>query len=223
MTRVKGSRGVHAPVVFLAVILALVAAAPAGAVGATIALAPLAGPPTTRVAVRGNGFGASEHVAIDFGPTAVGSATTSATGGVSTSFRVPPAAQPGPHTVTVTGQTSGLMASARFLVRTDWTRFRFNLAGSGTNPFENVLSTANVAGLVPAWTSPTNASLYSSPSVAGGIVYTGAGDGNVYALNAITGAVVWTHSTGQAVVSSPDIVKGVLYTGSGSSSVFASW
>jgi outer membrane protein assembly factor BamB len=37
----------------------------------------------------------------------------------------------------------------------------------------------------------------------GGAVYIGSGDGNVYALNAYSGAKLWSFSTGGAVESSP--------------------
>ena len=36
----------------------------------------------------------------------------------------------------------------------------------------------------------------SSPAVANGVVYVGSGDGNVYALDASTGALLWTYTTG---------------------------
>ena len=36
----------------------------------------------------------------------------------------------------------------------------------------------------------------SSPAVANGVVYVGSDDGNVYALNARTGAKLWSYTTG---------------------------
>ena len=36
----------------------------------------------------------------------------------------------------------------------------------------------------------------SSPAVANGVVYVGSYDGNVYALNASTGALLWSYTTG---------------------------
>ena len=38
--------------------------------------------------------------------------------------------------------------------------------------------------------------MLSSPAVANGVVYIGSGDGNVYALNASTGAKLWSYATG---------------------------
>src|SRR5438034_642068 len=68
---------------------------------------------------------------------------------------VPASALPGPHTVTATGMRSGLSASSRFLVRTNWTRFHFDLYNSGFNPYENVLNPSNVSGLVLKWKAKT--------------------------------------------------------------------
>ena len=39
----------------------------------------------------------------------------------------------------------------------------------------------------------------SSPAVANGVVYVGSDDGNVYALNASTGAKLWSYATGDYV------------------------
>ncbi|MFA5861762.1 MAG: fibronectin type III domain-containing protein [Candidatus Thermoplasmatota archaeon] len=39
------------------------------------------------------------------------------------------------------------------------------------------------------WKTPTGGSVYSSPAVVGGVVHVGSRDGNVYALDAATGAV----------------------------------
>jgi len=54
----------------------------------------------------------------------------------------------------------------------------------------------------------------SSPVVAGGMVYFGSGDQNVYALDAQTGELKWKFATGDVVHASPAIAGGVLYIGS---------
>ena len=56
--------------------------------------------------------------------------------------------------------------------------------------------------------------LYSSPAVVDGVVYVGSDDGNVYALNASSGAKLWNYTTGGDVYSSPAVVGGVVYVGS---------
>ena len=46
-------------------------------------------------------------------------------------------------------------------------------------------------------------------------------DGNVYALNASTGAKLWSFATGGQVYSSPAVANGVVYIGSFDGNVYA--
>jgi len=64
------------------------------------------------------------------------------------------------------------------------------------------------------WTYHTGSGV-DSPSVVGGFVYVGSYDGQVYCLNAITGALVWNCTIGAEVESSPAVVGGLVYMGSG--------
>ena len=51
--------------------------------------------------------------------------------------------------------------------------------------------------------------------MANGVVYVASDNGNVYALNASTGAKLWSYSIdGGAVCSSPAVSNGVVYVGS---------
>jgi outer membrane protein assembly factor BamB len=61
----------------------------------------------------------------------------------------------------------------------------------------------------------------SSPAVWNGAVYFGSGDGNVYALDAATGALRWKFQTGDVVHSSPAIAHGTLFIGSWDSYFYA--
>src|SRR5258706_5796364 len=54
----------------------------------------------------------------------------------------------------------------------------------------------------------------SSPAVSNGAVYFGSGDGNVYALDAATGALKWKFETGDVVHASPALAEGLLFIGS---------
>jgi len=91
----------------------------------------------------------------------------------------------------------------------DWTQFlRDNI--QRLNPDETVLGVDNVGSLQLKWKTPISGG--SSPAVANGVVYVGSDDGNVYALNASTGAKVWSYATGGG---SPTIVNGVVYVASG--------
>jgi outer membrane protein assembly factor BamB len=69
----------------------------------------------------------------------------------------------------------------------------------------------------------------SSPAVANEVVYIGSDDGNVYALNAVTGVKIWNYSTskqplyslGNQVESSPTVSDGIVYVGSVGGNVYA--
>jgi outer membrane protein assembly factor BamB len=69
----------------------------------------------------------------------------------------------------------------------------------------------------------------SSPAVADGAVYVGSDDGNLYALNASTGAKLWNYTTsyqltwtvGNQVTSSPAVSGGVVYVGSVGGNIYA--
>ena len=57
--------------------------------------------------------------------------------------------------------------------------------------------------------------------MAGGTVYVGSTDRNVYALDAATGHVRWTYTTGGWVTSSPVMVGGTVYIGSWDWTIYA--
>jgi outer membrane protein assembly factor BamB len=103
----------------------------------------------------------------------------------------------------------------------DWTQFhRDNM--QRWNPYETVLGVSSVGSLRLKWKNPIG--IYeggpSSPAVVNGVVYFGSDDGNVYALNASTGAKLWSFATGGEVGSSPAVVNGVVYIG-GAGNVYA--
>lgn len=61
----------------------------------------------------------------------------------------------------------------------------------------------------------------SSPVVVNGTVFFGSGDGNVYALDAETGAQKWRFQTGDVVHSSPAVADNTLYIGSWDTYLYA--
>ncbi len=61
----------------------------------------------------------------------------------------------------------------------------------------------------------------SSPVLANGVVFFGSGDGNVYALDAASGALRWKYQTGDVVHASPAFADGVIYVGSWDSYFYA--
>jgi peptide/nickel transport system substrate-binding protein len=93
--------------------------------------------------------------------------------------------------------------------RYSWPMFHHDLKHTGytESPAPNTNQTL--------WNYTTGSWVGSSPAVVGGIVYVGSGDGNVYALNATTGAKIWKYTTGDAVFSSPAVADGKVYIGSG--------
>jgi outer membrane protein assembly factor BamB len=68
-----------------------------------------------------------------------------------------------------------------------------------------VLTVNNVGNLGLKWQfGNIGESFLSSPAVANGVVYVGSDDGNLYAINAKTGAMLWGYKTrGNDVSSSP--------------------
>jgi outer membrane protein assembly factor BamB len=61
----------------------------------------------------------------------------------------------------------------------------------------------------------------SSPTIDADTVYVGSGDGNIYALDAASGALRWKFRTGGVVHASPAIANGILYIGSWDSYFYA--
>ncbi|MDP9075518.1 MAG: PQQ-binding-like beta-propeller repeat protein, partial [Actinomycetota bacterium] len=114
-----------------------------------------------------------------------------------------------------------------------WPQFRHDVAHSGSNPVESTITAANVSTLHQAWTAPTGDTIFSSPAVAGGVVYVGSNDHNLYAFDASGTAgcsgtaptkvctPLWTATTGSGVFSSPAVAGGVVYVGSFDAKLYA--
>ena len=182
---------------------------------ATITLSKNSGPPTTRLTVKGSGFGRSETVITTFDTTTkLDTTRTSSRGSFSLAITIPATALPDMHSIQATGQSSGLTASSTFQVNTNWPQFGYDQAHNGTNPYENVLSKTNVSKLTLEWNYITGDVIDSSPAVANGVVYIGSEDDNVYALDAKTGTSLWSYTTGNFIYSSPAVANGVVYIGS---------
>lgn len=61
------------------------------------------------------------------------------------------------------------------------------------------------------WKFHTGGRVISSPAVVNGVAYVGSTDGNLYAIDAGSGAVKWKFETKSWEVSSPAVVSGVVY------------
>jgi outer membrane protein assembly factor BamB len=107
------------------------------------------------------------------------------------------------------------LSSSGLALANDWPMFHHDIAHTGyvngTGPTTNQI----------LWNYTTNDDAGSSPCVVNGIVYVGSSDGNVYALNADSGAKVWNCTVVGGIMSSPCVVDGVVYVGAGDSNVYA--
>jgi outer membrane protein assembly factor BamB len=176
---------------------------------AAIQLSRSVGPPTIQTLVSGENFPADSEVSLYFDRLRVGQVTTDGTGSFSEApIEVPKGALPGKHFVIGKAQTE---AKAHFLVRTNWPQYGFGPNGGRFNRFENVLSPKNVNQLTLRFKYSAPAGV-GPPVLCGGMAYFSSNDGNVYALNADTGAPVW-----EAEGSGPAVADGIVYfMGSGS-------
>jgi outer membrane protein assembly factor BamB len=94
-------------------------------------------------------------------------------------------------------------------ILTGWSEFhRSNM--ERRNPYETTLNVDNVGRLGLKWHFATGGG-FSSPAVVNGVVYIGAGNRNVYSLNAKTGAKLSSYTNGGVVDFSPAVANGVLY------------
>ena len=187
---------------------------------ASIGLDPTYGPPTTKVQVTGQGFGATETVLIRFDHHKVGRTTSDGSGSFIRSIKVPASAPPGDHRVKATGASSGISASATFVVRTDWRQDRFDGAQTGYNPYENVLDPTNVGSLTVRW-SHAAWCCASNTIVANGDVYFASTGGKVLALDAATGEYDWSYTTGRFFAAGLAADDGLLYVESQDSKLYA--
>jgi outer membrane protein assembly factor BamB len=206
--------------------------------GQTVTLSVKSGAPTAKISVSGSGFGADAAIDIYFDTTDEALALANSSGAFSKiEIQVPAAALPGPHWISAVQVSSGTGAQVPFKVITNWSQFRFGTNHQGTNPYENVLSTKNVDELDVQWIFTTQGAVESSPAVVNGVVYIGSDDGNLYALNAATGAMKWSYFTGTAagradnscpsclipapIISSPAVANGAVFFGSSNNGVYA--
>ena len=96
---------------------------------------------------------------------------------------------------------------------------RWKFATAGERRFE----AKNLHGFLPKTQTiadPFDVYL-SSPLVVDGRVFVGSGDGNVYALDATTGALAWKFATGDVVHASPAYADGTIVIGSWDSYLYA--
>lgn len=233
MTTIRTRRFFLIAVVLILVVLLVSTACVVGSpvVSSTsLTLAPTAGQVCTTVQVSGSGFGDKETVAVTFDTTRIAKTQATKSGMLSTSFMVPQTSQPGNHTVTATGKSSGRSASATFQVvrptTTYWSQFGSTAAGGRANSADSTINPSNVAQLTGDWSATlTGGGGIPAVAVSGDTVYAEDGSG-IYALSAACGKLKWFSSTmgrGGTVSSdiSPAVANGMVYAGGGDNRIYA--
>ncbi|HUQ81756.1 MAG TPA: PQQ-binding-like beta-propeller repeat protein [Gemmatimonadaceae bacterium] len=101
------------------------------------------------------------------------------------------------------GMTASIVASAR---AQDVPMFRGDLAHTGVYSAAGVTREPTVK-----WAFRTQGRVISTPAVVANVAYFGSTDGNVYAVDAATGALRWKFATEARVASSPAVDGGIVY------------
>src|SRR5438445_2360481 len=116
----------------------------------------------------------------------------------------------------------------------DWSTYGFDLTRNRFNPEEGLISATTVSQLDVQWffsTGSGTAFVSASPSVVDGVVYVGAWNGTMYALDAFSGQPLWTFDINDphpedrgglpGIQSSAAVVDGVVYFGAADANVYA--
>ena len=92
--------------------------------------------------------------------------------------------------------------------------------GNWSQPAETLINVSNAKTLAKKWVFTTESDVSATPTVAGGIVYFPDWEGNLYAVESSTGALLWSHKigdydglTGALSRTSPAIYNGMLIFG----------
>ncbi len=119
------------------------------------------------------------------------------------------------NTANATQQNISVTGSSDSNSTSEWLMFGRTLNHTRYYP-GNVSTTISIL-----WNFTRGDEIYSSPAVAGGVVYIGSRDNRIYALNASSGSHIWNFTTGGDVDSSPAVAGGVVYFGSMDNKVYA--
>jgi len=113
-------------------------------------------------------------------------------------------------------------ASRRFASVEEMRRALLQLpAARRVTPSVQAVEVAAVRGPKPLWEFACEDEVRSSPVVVGGVLYVGAYDNNLYALDARSGKFLWKYPTQGGVGSSPCVVEGRVFFGSKDQSMYA--
>jgi len=112
------------------------------------------------------------------------------------------------------------MATPRAAMASDWPIFGRTLNNVAASADEKTISTSNVATLAPKWVATTGGDVSARAVVVNGVAYFSDPDGNLWAINVTSGAMIWHHLLSdyglpQGTVSrtSPVVIGNVVYKG----------
>lgn len=91
----------------------------------------------------------------------------------------------------------------------------------GVTPAFSTTDLSDAGALVAIWQFACEDEVRSSPTLAGAVVYVGAYDCNLYALDAETGKFLWKYPTEGGIGSSPHVADGRVFVGSRDGLVYA--
>jgi outer membrane protein assembly factor BamB/regulation of enolase protein 1 (concanavalin A-like superfamily) len=127
----------------------------------------------------------------------------------------------------------GLVSSQLAYAQADqWTTSLHDIARTGSSS-DSIISKNQASTLVKKWSLATGGPIASQPAIVNGIAYVGSWDGNEYAINVSTGAVIWKTFTGittgysycnpttAGISSAATVLNGVVYVGGGDSNWYA--
>ncbi len=196
---------------------------------------PTQGEPPVTMMVKGGGFDPYAAVDIYFDLTDMALTVTNGGGSFGGGglqggipVPVPKDAAQGTHWITAVERYGIKAAQTKFLVGTDWAQFQFSPDHTGFNPYESILSPDTVGNLRLRWSYQTREpnrywwpKSCSPPAVANGVVYVAESVtafheawGNVFAIEANTGAPLWVNYISSNDVGMPAVADGVVYVAS---------
>jgi outer membrane protein assembly factor BamB len=130
--------------------------------------------------------------------------------------------------------TAVLLTIFNILQAQDWTMYLRDPSHSSYNPTESLLSRANVSDLRPLWKFTVGGTISTGVTYFHGVLFFGAWDGNLHAVEAATGVLLWTQYLGKApdpanrqcgvgigIAAQPTVSGDVVYAAGGDSSVYA--
>jgi outer membrane protein assembly factor BamB len=88
-------------------------------------------------------------------------------------------------------------------------------------PARAAITPATVTALRPAWSLHAGGAIHGASALSGGTLYVPSEDGDVYAVDAATGAQRWAFRTGGPVWSTPAVADGTVVVGSTDDRVYA--